>query len=637
MNDFKTSPDDPKLTAFALGELEGEELAAFEAAVQRDPALRASVEEIRTTAGHLESALAAEAEVLDAVAVSASESVRPARVEFDEYRRPPAGPVGRMFRFPNVYYVLSGTAAACFAVMFALREAPPTRISPEAKPQYVTIEVPLVPLVKSEPEKPAGEKSVVGIPPGDRPAWETSVAAIAPSASGAELPAPPSSAPVLAPPPEKPDADKSFAVNAPLTPTALEPTEVAKSAPDPIAPKQAETIVATADAVPTNRADPAPVPPSSPPPASVVQKPAPVNTDKNEVVPIESLAPSTDGSVNYATQLRGSGPRQTANGKAFRPPPPPGARLARTAAELGPVLDNEFQHAEDNPKSSFPIAVEASSYGEVRRALEAGRLPSREMVRIEELLNHFPYRYDDPRDKVDSTFATTMEVADAPWAPTHRLVRIGVKARDSAGADRLAIAKDVKIEVEFNPAKVSSYRLIGFENPRLRKEDFNPDLIDHVQISAGHAMTALYEVVPVGADDARGAAKAGDDSPYRRIAVVSSRLEMPSKNVVLDKELLVLTVHYTKPGGLIGFRSRKPTFSLIDSGRGFAEASADFKFAAAVAEFGMILRDSPHKGSGTIGNVLTWAAAGATNAADDPRGYRSEFIQLAQRAQALMR
>ena len=91
-----------------------------------------------------------------------------------------------------------------------------------------------------------------------------------------------------------------------------------------------------------------------------------------------------------------------------------------------------------------------------------------------------------------------LEVTEAPWAPAHRLVRIGLQGRNVSTADQqLLIAKDVKIEVTFNPTRVSSYRLIGFENPRLNPDDY--EKTDGVEIPAGHAITALYEIVPVGA------------------------------------------------------------------------------------------------------------------------------------------
>jgi len=97
-----------------------------------------------------------------------------------------------------------------------------------------------------------------------------------------------------------------------------------------------------------------------------------------------------------------------------------------------------------------------------------------------------------------------------------------------------------------------------------------------------------------------------------------------------SRELLTLKVRYKEPTLAV---SRKLEFTLTDSGARFAEATADFKFAAAVAEFGMILRDSPHKGNGTLADVRAWAEAGAD---DDANGYRGEFIQLVRQAESVM-
>jgi len=285
------------------------------------------------------------------------------------------------------------------------------------------------------------------------------------------------------------------------------------------------------------------------------------------------------------------------------------------------------------------VAVDTSSYDDLRRVIEGGRLPAREMVRIEELVNHFPYRYPLPRPQDGKTFAAALEVAAAPWAPTHRLVRIGLRSRDEpAAAERLrAIARDVRIDVEFNPAKVSSYRLIGYENPRLRKEDYAADKAGGVDLVAGHTLTALFEIVPMGAEERRVADRpAADDLRYQASVVVSTRLETPTQNAALSNELLMVTVHYRNPGGIFSM-SQTQEFPLTDAGRAFADASADFKFVAAVAQFGMILRGSPHRGAATMGDVMAWATAGASSNADDPRGYRGDFIGLARKTQVLLR
>jgi Ca-activated chloride channel family protein len=195
----------------------------------------------------------------------------------------------------------------------------------------------------------------------------------------------------------------------------------------------------------------------------------------------------------------------------------------------------------------------------------------------------------------------------------------------------VTIAKDVKIQVEFNPARVASYRLVGYEKRMLRKEDFNNDKIDAGEIGAGHTVTALYEVVPVGAS-ANPAASVPPVDPlkYSRLrqgfgAAGTSAADTSASS----DELLTVKLRHKKPDG---DKSELVERAVVDGGAGFEKASADFKFAAAVAEFGMLLRDSEHKGSGTLGAVLEWAQEGKGS---DPNGYRAGFIELVRKAQAL--
>ena len=186
----------------------------------------------------------------------------------------------------------------------------------------------------------------------------------------------------------------------------------------------------------------------------------------------------------------------------------------------------------------------------------------------------------------------------------------------------VTIAKDVKIQIEFNPAQVSAYRLIGYEKRMLRQEDFNNDAKDAGEIGAGHTVTALYEIVPVGGEIRGGEV---DDLKYQHLAE-----EQPERYVSDgSKELLTLKLRYKQPDG---DKSRLLEFSVTDNGRRFNNASTDFKFAAAVAEFGMLLRDSEFKGSSSYGAVLELAgeAKGA-----DAEGYRSEFLNLVRKARGL--
>jgi Ca-activated chloride channel family protein len=193
---------------------------------------------------------------------------------------------------------------------------------------------------------------------------------------------------------------------------------------------------------------------------------------------------------------------------------------------------------------------------------------------------------------------------------------------DQMSGTLVTIAKDVKIQVEFNPARVGAYRLIGYEKRMLRKEDFNNDAKDAGEIGAGHTVTALYEIVPVGGEIRGGSV---DDLKYQHPA------EEKPERYVSDgsRELLTLKLRYKQPDG---DKSRLLEFPVTDNGRRFANASTDFKFAAAVAEFGMLLRDSEFAGNSSYGAVLELAGEAKGT---DAEGYRSEFLTLVKTAQRL--
>jgi Ca-activated chloride channel homolog len=476
------------------------------------------------------------------------------------------------------------------------------------------------------------------------------------------------------------------------------------------------------------------------------------------------------------------------------------------------VVDNGFLRVADQPLSTFSIDVDTASYSNVRRFLTQNMLPPKDAVRIEEMINYFPYNYDPPPGEGPGAppFAARVEVAGCPWATSHRLVRVALKGREVArdkrpasnlvflvdvsgsmqpdnklplvkqglrmltaelnendrvaivvyagstglalpstpgnekgtilgainalgaggstngagGIDRayqeavrhfvkggvnrvllctdgdfnvgitdqdalthlieekattgvflsvlgfgmgnlkdatmerladkgngnyayvdtaaearkvlveqmsgtlVTIAKDVKTQVEFNPAKVSSYRLIGYENRLLAKEDFNDDRKDAGEIGAGHTVTALYEVVPVGAGepaDASAARPAVDALKYQKPAAGAG----PALEPTGSGELLTVKLRYKEPDGA---ESKLLEFPVTDGGATYARASGEFKFAASVAAFGMILRESPHKGGATFGTVLELAHEGLGR---DDGGYRAEFLALVQKAKAL--
>jgi Ca-activated chloride channel family protein len=462
------------------------------------------------------------------------------------------------------------------------------------------------------------------------------------------------------------------------------------------------------------------------------------------------------------------------------------------------IYDNPFLAVQQNPLSTFSIDVDTASYANVRRFLNQGHRPPKDAVRIEELVNYFPYAYAPPTD--DKPFSSQVEVADCPWNPDHYLARIALKGKEIppqerapmnlaflldvsgsmdapnklplvkaamsmlvrklterdrvsivvyAGAagvilpatscadqsailaalDRLhaggstaggagiqlaydiarqnfdpqhvnrvilctdgdfnvgvsdqgslvrlieeearsgvfltilgfgmgnlkdstlqqladsgngnygyvdtfdearkllveqfsgtlvTIAKDVKIQVEFNPAHVAAYRLIGYENRLLRAEDFHDDQKDAGEIGAGHTVTAFYELVPPGRE---GNLPQVDALKYQQPA------EPPTTSA--SNELLTLKLRYKLPQS---DTSELLTFPVTGPPKPWPEASADFRFAAAVAGWGMLLRDSEHKGQATFPMVSEWALAAK---GDDPQGYRAEFIRLVATSDAV--
>jgi Ca-activated chloride channel family protein len=187
------------------------------------------------------------------------------------------------------------------------------------------------------------------------------------------------------------------------------------------------------------------------------------------------------------------------------------------------------------------------------------------------------------------------------------------------GATLFTIAKDVKVQVEFNPAQVKAYRLIGYENRLLAAEDFNDDRKDAGELGAGHAVTALYEIVPAGA--AEDPARHTDPLRYQQVS--------PTSSAGGSGELLTVKLRYKAPDG---DTSQLITQPLVDRGAGLDAASADFRFAAAVAEWGMLLRGSRFRGNASYASVLSLARSAL---GDDPAGDRAEFLRLVGASQRL--
>lgn len=583
------------------------------------------------------------------------------------------------------------------------------------------------------------------------------------------------------------------------------------------------------------------LPQSVPPPAWVTEREVPPNDfavpTEPTVPPEQAAAPEGDAALRPMTDIRmmmrygllpkgyrlvpedSSAPPGSLSPPAShtQPAPTPVMRALDTqdqyrrsqpatgsGLEAG-LAENPFHEVFRHPLSTFGLDADTASYSLVRQYLGRHQTPPRDVIRIEELINYFPYDYASPTGEVP--IALHVEIAGCPWAPEHRLVRLGLKARGiaplerppcnlvflidvsgsmapqnrlpllkqalrllveklsdqdsvalvvyasdsrtvlpptpgsergrilaaldglqaggsthgSAGiqtayqlaaahfrsggvnrvvlctdgdfnvgitdrtqlaaliadqartgvfltvlgfgmgnfrdgtvetlADRgngnyayvdtlneahkvlveqlratlVTVAKDVKVQVEFNPAEVHSYRLLGYENRALRARDFNDDRRDGGELGAGHQVTVLYEIVPaaVPAPSALGVDPLRYQSP-------DARRMPPAREPDPGGELLTLKLRYKAPEANV---SERRDFVVRDGGRSYAQASADFRFAASVAAFGMILRDSMYRGSSTLGGVIELAGEALGT---DPGGYRAEFVELVQRAQAVL-
>ncbi|MFC1587392.1 von Willebrand factor type A domain-containing protein [Planctomycetota bacterium] len=181
----------------------------------------------------------------------------------------------------------------------------------------------------------------------------------------------------------------------------------------------------------------------------------------------------------------------------------------------------------------------------------------------------------------------------------------------------VTIAKDVKIQVEFNPVEVTAYRLVGYESRLLKAEDFKDDKKDAGEIGAGHTVTALYEIVPQGVE----------------IEIPGvDELKYQNKNLTHQAgtgEMMTVKLRYKYPDG---DKSREIAYPVRDNSFGVERASDNFGFSSAVATFGMLLRDSAYKGDANYGLVLEIAKS---SLGEDKHSYRAEFITLVEKAAAL--
>lgn len=187
------------------------------------------------------------------------------------------------------------------------------------------------------------------------------------------------------------------------------------------------------------------------------------------------------------------------------------------------------------------------------------------------------------------------------------------------GGTLFTIAKDVKLQIEFNPTKVQAYRLIGYENRRLKNEDFNDDKKDAGELGSGHTVTALYEIIPVGVNSEF--LKTVDPLKYQTNIVEEQSYD--------SKELMTLKLRYKAPDGN---KSKLISTTVNDKNKDWESTSENFRWSAAVAEFGMLLRESEFYQEANLSSVIKLAKGSKGN---DEEGYRSEFIRLVESSRFL--
>ncbi len=333
------------------------------------------------------------------------------------------------------------------------------------------------------------------------------------------------------------------------------------------------------------------------------------------------------GAVGMWALLHPGGPTAppiVQNGIKPTPPVPgPGPRLMPTPSPYGPdpvgtpayVRQNDFflpSHpsigsaavtSAGQQRSTFGLNVDDASYRHIRQLIfEESRLPEPSDVKIEEMINHFRYDYIPPLGgDVAGPLAVRADLAQCPWSAGHVLLRVGIQTFGgglAGGSEAEVVARDARVGVTFNPAAVASWRLIGYDGPMYEQTARQGE-----QIAAGRQVTAVYELVPAG--------KAGDGSGPALAAACMVRLDyrLPDGGPVRQ-----LTVSPAGPAGR------------------FEDAPEDFRFAATVAGFGMILRNSPHKGTCTFEGMLKQAQSAL---GDDRLGRRSEFVEVLAEATGL--
>ncbi|QHS54592.1 DUF3520 domain-containing protein [Mucilaginibacter sp. 14171R-50] len=220
----------------------------------------------------------------------------------------------------------------------------------------------------------------------------------------------------------------------------------------------------------------------------------------------------------------------------------------------------------------------------------------------------------------DSKMETLADKGNGNYAYIDNITEARKTLVTEFGGTLFTVAKDVKLQIEFNPAKVQAYRLLGYENRILNKEDFNNDKKDAGDMGSGHTVTAFYEIVP---------ARIKDDYMVSVDPLKYQKVKESKADLNPSAEMMTIKFRYKEPVSSV---SKLSQAIVYDKPVGFNSTSVDFKFASAVAEVGMLLRDSKFKQKASYAHAIAAARAGK---GEDTEGYRAEFIRLAESARLL--
>ncbi len=229
-------------------------------------------------------------------------------------------------------------------------------------------------------------------------------------------------------------------------------------------------------------------------------------------------------------------------------------------------------------------------------------------------LSVFGYGMYNYRDDIMQTLS---KAGNGNYAYINNLMEANSVMVDQFLGTIYTVAKDVKLQVEFNPLKVDSYRLLGYELRKLNKEDFNDDTKDAGEMGIGHTVTAFYEIIPAGAD--------ADDKPKKKDKKKEQRpvvdpLKYQTSTLTGSDELLTVKMRYKDP-----LDENSKMVSAVLNDKAGDEVSSDFRFAAAVARFGLLLRDGKKMKAKDLDDIIDIASA---NYGEDKDGYRREFVRL---------